>query len=198
MIAPHAMPAIAPSRVEPATAPRHGHPAGHLALEDGRGVTIRAARPGDEALTQAFVRALSDQSRYHRFLVGLRELPPRLLTRMTAVDQVNHVALLAEALVYGKPVQVGEARYVVDGAHAQVADFAIAVADDWQQAGIGSRLLRTLEVAARAGGLRLLVGDVLGSNARALEFMRERGFSIRTNREEPRLMRVEKALDAAR
>jgi acetyltransferase len=157
-------------------------------------VTLRAARPDDEALTQAFVRALSERSRYHRFLVGLRELPPKLLTRMTAVDHVSHLALVAEAQVYGRQVQVGEARYVIDAARPHCAEFAIAVADDWQRAGIGSRLLRSLESAAGAAGLALLTGDVLGTNTRALEFMRQRGFSSRANREEPRLMRVEKTL----
>jgi acetyltransferase len=166
----------------------------HLTLEDGRMVTIRAVRPDDEALTQAFVRALSDESRYHRFLVGLRELPPKLLTRMTAVDYVSHLALVAEAQVYGRQVQVGEARFVVDPDRPGSAEFAIAVADDWRHSGIGSRLLRSLERASREGGITMLTGDVLAVNARALEFMRERGFASRVNREEPRLMRVDKAL----
>ena len=63
------------------------------------------------------------------------------------------------------------------------AEFAIAVADHWQAAGVASRLLRLLEKAARAAGVARLTGDVLGSNRRALDFMRQRGFVTHPNRE---------------
>ena len=168
----------------------------HWALEDGRAVTIRPVLPQDDVLVQAFVKGLSAESRYSRFLVGLQELPPRLLAQFTNVDYEGHMALIAETIVYGRELQVGEARYVVD-ADGMAADFAIAVADDWQAAGIGSRLLRALENAARSAGLARLTGDVLNTNRKALDFMRQRGFTVRINREEPRLVRVEKVLEGA-
>jgi acetyltransferase len=169
------------------------------ALEDGRVVTIRPILPQDDALAQEFVRALSVESRYNRFLVGLAELSAPLLSYLTDIDYIDHLALVAETQVYGRMLLVGEARFVVDarsGAVPHSADFAIAVADDWQAAGIGSRLLRNLESAASAAGIVLLTGDVLGSNHKALDFMRQRGFSTHTNRDEPRLMRVEKLVAA--
>lgn len=162
-------------------------------LEDGRSVTIRPVLPQDDNLAQAFVRAMSAQSRYNRFLVALEELPPALLARFTNVDQQQHLALLAATVVYGKELQIGEARYVIE-ADGTSAEFAIAVADDWQTAGIGSRLLRALEGAASAADLGRLTGDVLADNRKALDFMRQRGFVVHPNREEARLLRVEKAL----
>lgn len=166
-------------------------------LEDGRVVTLRPILPQDDALAQDFVRRLSDEARYNRFLVGVAELSAPLLTYLTDIDYVEHLALVAETQVYGRTVLVGEARFVVDAAtrtDSPAAEFAIAVADDWQGAGIGSRLLRNLEAAARAAGLHRLVGDVLGSNHKALDFMRQRGFVAQTRRDEARLMRVEKVL----
>jgi acetyltransferase len=168
-------------------------------LEDGRVVTIRPILPQDDTLAQDFVRGLSVESRYNRFLVGMAELSAPLLSYLTDIDYIHHLALVAETQVYGRPLLVGEARFVVDarpGAIANSADFAIAVADDWQTAGIGSRLLRNLESAARAAGVVRLTGDVLGSNHKALDFMRQRGFTAHTNRDEPRLMRVEKPVAA--
>ena len=166
-------------------------------LEDGRVVTLRPILPQDDVLAQDFVRRLSEEARYNRFLVGLAELSAPLLAYLTDIDYVDHLALVAETQVYGRPVLVGEARFVV-GAHDQstppAAEFAIAVADDWQGAGIGSRLLRNLESAACAAALGRLVGDVLGSNHKALDFMRQRGFAAHTRRDEARLMRVEKVL----
>jgi acetyltransferase len=163
-------------------------------LEDDRGIVLRESVPADAPALQAFVRALSPDARYQRFLVGLAELPPGLLASLAAADQVGHIALFAEAQVYGRTLVVGEARAVVMPDAADTAEFAIAVAEDWQGAGIGSRLLRTLESRARAAGIRHLTGDVLQTNRQALDFMRQRGFEARTNREEPRLMRVDKAI----
>lgn len=168
-------------------------------LEDGRVVTIRPVLPQDRDLLQDFVRGMSDESRYNRFLVGLAELSASLLSYLTDIDYIHHLALVAETQVYGRPLLVGDARFVADtrtGAMANSADFAIAVADDWQAAGIGSRLLRNLESAASAAGIACLTGDVLGSNQKALDFMRQRGFSAHTNRDEARLMRVEKLVAA--
>ena len=165
----------------------------HLTLEDGRRVTLRPVLPRDDVLTQAFVRHLSPQSRYNRFFVGLAELPPRMLAQMTDVDHVHHLALIAQTVTFGREVQVGEARYVVDES-GQWAEFAIAVADDWQNTGIGSRLLRLLEKAARAAGIARMASDVLGSNRRAQEFMRQRGYALRSRPGEALLMRAEKLL----
>lgn len=166
-------------------------------LEDGRVVTLRPVLPQDDHLEQAFVRGLSPQSRYARFLASVSELPPRLITYLTDIDYVRHLALVAEVTVYGEALLVGDARYVVDArepGRATSAEFAIAVADDWQATGIGSRLLRGLENAARAAGVAALRGDVLGSNRKALAFMTERGFAVRHNPEEARLVIVEKTL----
>lgn len=166
-------------------------------LEDRRSVTIRPVLPQDAVLTRDFVRRLNTESRYSRFLVSLSDLPPAMLAYLTDVDHVRHVGLIAVTQVYGKEVQVGEARYVIEALSPDgliSAEFAIAVADDWQAAGVGSRLLRVLEKAACAAGVAQLTGDVLGSNRRALDFMRQRGFVTHPNREEARLLRVEKNL----
>lgn len=168
----------------------------HWTQEDGRGVTLRPVLPQDDLLAQAFFRALSPASRHSRFFISLSEIPARMLAQLTNVDYVRHMALIAETVVYGRELQIGEARYVVadDGTSAE---FAIAVADDWQACGIGSRLLRALENAACAAGLARLTGDVLGENRKALDFMRQRGFIVQPNREDARLAQVHKVLGPA-
>ncbi|MCZ7653670.1 MAG: hypothetical protein M5R42_04360 [Rhodocyclaceae bacterium] len=42
-------------------------------------VVIRPIRPADAGIEQDFVRGLSDDSRYNRFMGQLRELAPRKL-----------------------------------------------------------------------------------------------------------------------
>ena len=192
--------AVAPdSSGAPRTYVIHHYPAHlieHWTQEDGRGVTLRPVLPQDDLLAQAFFRALSPESRHSRFFISLSEIPARMLAQLTNVDYVRHMALIAQTVVYGREFQIGEARYVVadDGTSAE---FAIAVADDWQGAGIGSRLLRALENAARAAGLARLTGDVLGENRKALDFMRQRGFTVQSNREDARLAQVNKVLGPA-
>jgi len=58
---------------------------------------------------------------------------------------------------------VADARYVLDDSGV-TAEFAIAVADDWQHAGLGRELLLRLADHARAHGVLRLHGDVLWDN----------------------------------
>ena len=64
-------------------------------LRDGRSVLIRPARRFDAELVRAFVRGLSAASRYERFFLAFRELPPNLLERIVGADQQHDVSLLA-------------------------------------------------------------------------------------------------------
>ncbi len=163
---------------------------------DGRAVTVRAVQPGDLQLASEFVaRGLTQQSRYQRFQTGLSALPPGMAAYLTDIDLRQHVALLAVAEQGGSTQQVGEARYVCDGDLPDQAEFALAVADDWQGLGLGGRLLRQLVRVARRHGVRRLYGDVLRTNQPMLALARAHGF--RPERQgDARLARVALALDA--
>ena len=136
-----------------------------MTLRDGREVVVRPVLGGDAQAEQAFVRALSVESRRKRFHVALNELSPALLRQMTEVDQVGHVAFVAAACADDDaPKIVADARYVHDGDETH---FAIVVADAWQGVGLGRALLqRLLRHAARRGVTRL-VGDILADNIAA-------------------------------
>src|SRR5262245_64846952 len=64
-------------------------------LRDGSEIVIRPIGPEDAEREQAFVRALSPQSRYFRFMSGLRELPADMLYRFTHTDFERELALVA-------------------------------------------------------------------------------------------------------
>ena len=63
-------------------------------------------------------------------------------------------------------MQVAEARRVrrEPPDSTDVAEFALAIADDWQRAGLGALLLGKLADSAAAQGIRRLSGDVLADN----------------------------------
>lgn len=140
-----------------------------LRLADGREVVVRPVLAFDAAAEQDFVRALSAASRQRRFHVGLRELPASLLRAMTEVDHDAHVAIVAEAIGDDDAATiVADARYVrgpTDDLAADEAEFAIAVADAWQGAGLGRALMQRLARHAARHGITRLVGDVLPGNA---------------------------------
>ncbi len=141
-----------------------------LHLSDGREVVVRPVLALDAAAEQDFVRALSPATRLRRFHFGLRELPPSLLRAMTEVDHDEHVAIVAEAFDEDDSAHiVADARYVraprspLDWP-CDEAEFAIAVADEWQGVGLGRELMQRLARHATHRGVRRLVGDVLPDN----------------------------------
>jgi acetyltransferase len=145
------------------------------ALDDGREVTVRPVLPQDAPLTQAFVRSLSPESRYRRFHMGMGELPQRVLREFTELDYDRHLALVAaDADEDGDETLVAEARFVRRD-DAPLADFAVAVADDWQGLGLGRRLIAKLARSASRRGVRVLEGEVLADNARMIGLLRSMG-----------------------
>jgi acetyltransferase len=157
-------------------------------------VALRQIRPDDAAALRGFVGALSPTSRRLRFHAALNELPEATLQALTCVDQRSHVAFVLTVTEHGTERILGEARYAVSG-DGETAEFAIAVADAFRGMGLAERLLAALTDAARAAGVRWLVGEVLAGNARMLAFMRRCGFAATTRGVESGLVRVERSVE---
>lgn len=160
-------------------------------LADGRSVLVRPVLPQDGELHRRFVRELSPASRYRRFHFALSELPDSTLDYLTKVDYASHLALLGEAFdERGDEVQVAEARYVrrTDADEADVADFALAVADRWQGLGLGRQMLAALVHGARRGGVRRLEGSVLADNEPMCSLLRRHGWRLRIDPDDGRLL----------
>jgi acetyltransferase len=142
-----------------------------MRLRDGRLVRVRPIRPEDAARELRFFNRLSDKSRFQRFMQYVRELSPRMLARFTQLDYDRELALVA--LWEGEFVAVGRYAPNADG---MTAEFALAVADDWQGKGLGHKLLEKLCDAARAAGYRALYGQILDANRDMLALARHLGF----------------------
>jgi acetyltransferase len=161
----------------------HPYPAGlsqswHLA--DGMPVTVRPIRPEDAGIEQAFVRGLSERTRYFRFMQAVHELTPEMLVRFTQIDYDREMAFIA--VVEDEPgneQQVAVVRYTTNP-DQRSCEFALVVADKWQGLGIGTHMMQSLMQVARARGLRLMEGEVLSDNSTMLALMRRLSFTIRT------------------
>jgi acetyltransferase len=164
-----------------------------LTLDDGTPVTLRPIRAADAAIEQQFVRALSDESRYFRFMDMLRELSPQMLKQMTNIDYHDQMALIAVVRRQHREMQIAVGRYVVFP-NGEDCEFAIVVGDDWQKKGIATALMLQLIDAARKRGLKTMIGEVLASNTKMLHFVHTLGFHAASDPQDPRQMRVTRDL----
>lgn len=165
-----------------------------LSLPGGEPLLIRPMRPEDAAMEQRFVDGLSAQSRYYRFMYRLDHLSTAMLARFTQIDYDREMALVAvvEAGMAGERI-VGVSRYAVNP-DAVSCEFALAVADETQGLGIGSRLMETLFHVARERGLELMEGEVLAHNRKMLALCRGLGFRLKRRVDDADVVAVSRPL----
>ncbi len=166
--------------------PRYGHMAIHpypvhlvsvWTAPDGGRVTVRPIRPEDAEIERQFVKQLSPEAKYFRFMNTVRELSPQMLARFTQIDYDREMALIAVATKDGHEEEVGVTRYITnpDGASCE---FAIVVNDKWQMHGLGRYLMTQLIEIARSRGLATMGGHILTTNQPMLALAASLGFVI--------------------
>ena len=184
------------------TADRYGHMAihpypahlvSHWQLPSGNDVIIRPIRPEDADLTQGFVKSLSQESRYFRFMDAVSELSPDALARLTQIDYTREMALLALTQIDGREVELGVARYAINP-DGESCEFALVVSDAWQKQGIGHKLMDVLMDVARGRGLKIMEGEVLKANRPMLKLVEALGFEIGPHPEDDAVRRISRAL----
>ena len=165
-------------------------------MKTGQEWLLRPIRPEDAEPLQEFVRDLSDESRYMRFVSMLRELTPRMLARYTRIDYHRELALVA-TIQEPNPLHRGHLRERIIGfahylrnADGRGAEYALVIGDEWQRCGLGSQLMRALIEAAQEQGLTYIDGLVLGSNRPMLGLMSYLGFRIDPDEDDPGMRRV--------
>ncbi|HSC79585.1 MAG TPA: GNAT family N-acetyltransferase, partial [Chitinolyticbacter sp.] len=162
-------------------------------LKSGVPLTIRPVRPEDAEMMATFVRELSDETRYNRYMNTLKTLPQSMLARFTQMDYAREVALVG-TLGEGDDERIlGVARFTVNPDYDS-CEFAIVIADHMQGKGLGGRLMEALFAAARDMNLDAVEGEVLASNRTMLNFMKRLGFEIHTHPEDDGLKWVVKRL----
>lgn len=143
-------------------------------------IMIRPIRPEDALLEREFIKNLSPAAKYFRFMHEVKELTPEMLIRFTQIDYETEMALVA-AIENGQQERIiGIARYFTQ-ADRESCEFALVVADAWQNKGIGSRLMMVLMEAAKSKGIKTMSGRILSENNTMLELAKNMGFSIRKN-----------------
>jgi GNAT superfamily N-acetyltransferase len=162
-------------------------------LFDGSPVTIRPIRREDAPMEQEFVRHLSPDSRYKRFMSTFLELPPGKLKYLTEIDYVRHLALVAVVERDGQDLEIGVARFIANPSGTS-CEFAVAIDDAWQGSGVAGILMLLLIDAARARGMETMEGFILASNDKMLKFARQLGFKLHRDADDPGTMLAVRSL----
>ena len=171
-------------------------------MKGGGLYTIRPIQPDDADMLQAFVRGLSQESRYFRFASAMPELPPRMLARYTLIDYDREMALVAvhrtrTALADGAFTEteriIGVSRYITNPDQTS-CEFSLVVSDQHKGQGLGSRLMLSIMDFARAKGLSEIDGLVLANNPAMLRLMTGLGYTVHPFPEDPDFKLVSKAL----
>jgi acetyltransferase len=158
-------------------------------LNDGTDIIIRPIRPEDAEIEQAFIRGLSPESKYFRFMNSIHELSLEMLVRFTQIDYHNEMALVAIKPGDQGEEEIGVARYITNP-DKKSCEFAIVVSDMMQGKGIARLLMQKLIEIARNRGLESMEGQVLANNHRMLELMTSLNFQINTDPEDSDIKEV--------
>ena len=155
-----------------------------VTLLDGSEVTIRALRKEDAELERAFIRNLSPESRWMRFLGQIGEPSDSLVRKLTELDYQHDMAFIALSREGGVLHEVGVSRYSLapDG---KSCECAVTVADAWQGKGLGTILMRDLIDIARKRGIRSMFSIDANENERMRELARDFGFKRELDPDDP-------------
>jgi RimJ/RimL family protein N-acetyltransferase len=125
-------------------------------------VRLRPLERGDSAAVLTVFAGMSPRSRALRFLTPKPQLTRADLQRLTAVDEHDHVAVVAASARDLRPI--GIARFVRDTLLPDSAEVAVAVVDAWQNRGVGTMLLGALSRRAVQLGVTRLTAVVSSDN----------------------------------
>jgi len=161
----------------------------NIQLNDGTDMIIRPIRPEDAEIEAKFVRELSDETKYFRFMNHLQELSQEMLVRLTQIDYHDEMAMIAVTSTGTGEEQVGVARYTTNP-DKKSCEFALVVSDKWHGRGIAHHLMKSLMEVARDRGLERMDGQVLGNNFKMLQLIKSFGFRISTDPEDTSIKQV--------
>lgn len=158
-------------------------------LRDGGDYRVRPLHPEDAIKLQTLVNSVSPESRYFRFASAMRELPQRLLARLSLIDYEREMALLAlvaraSPIAEADEMAIAIVRYVCNP-DGRSCEFALLVHDDYAGRGLGTRMMQSIIEVARDRGLEWMHGLVLVNNTPMLRLMRNLGFSIASIADDP-------------
>ncbi|UCE62106.1 MAG: GNAT family N-acetyltransferase [Phycisphaerales bacterium] len=152
-------------------------------LRDDSRVFLRPLKLTDESMLRDMFYKLSPESVHYRFFRMIKAMPHEKMQEFLRVDYEADMALVVLTDSKEQADVIGIAHYGNDP-HANFADAAFLVRDDWQGKGIGTTLMSTLVEVARGHGIAGFTADVLAGNHGMLRVFHKCGFSVESELED--------------
>jgi acyl-CoA hydrolase/GNAT superfamily N-acetyltransferase len=149
----------------------------------GLKIFFRPIKPTDEPLMRELFYSFSKETVYYRFFSYFTAMPHEKLKSFVNVDYEKELAILAIQKKAGEEKILGVARYIVDTATG-FAEFAIVVADEWQNKGIGTALFEYMIRVAKMKGIKGFIAYVLDTNVRAYRLFYKIGYPVKAHWED--------------
>ncbi|MDM7914957.1 MAG: GNAT family N-acetyltransferase, partial [Candidatus Eisenbacteria bacterium] len=146
-------------------------------LKDGARVLLRPIRPEDEPMWKDLLSRCSAETIYARFRSAFQWRPHEIATRYCFIDYDREIALVAETDEGDQRRLAGVGRLIADPMHETV-EYAVLVADAWQNRGLGGVLTDACFEIAKHWGLKRIVAETAPDNTRMISLFRNRGFHL--------------------
>jgi len=152
-------------------------------LPDGTDVLVRPIRPEDAEMLQEFVRQLSPETKYFRYMQNIKELTADMLVRFTQMDYDRELALIAVTITRASGRSGRRALHAEPGR----PDVRVRARGRRSppQPGPGLHADGALDGSGAGPRHQPYRGEVLGENHRMLSLMRELGFAVRISDTDP-------------
>ena len=148
-----------------------------VTLNDGTSVLLRPICPEDEPLWHEMLACSSPESIRFRFRYLFKETTHQMAIPYCFIDYDREIAIVGLVEENGKKRMVGVGRAIADPDRVS-AEYAVFVADPWQNKGLGGLLTDyTLEII-RGLGVRKVTAETIPENTRMLRIFEKRGFQL--------------------
>jgi len=143
-------------------------------LRDGRTVLLRPIKPEDEPMWQEMFQNFSEESIRYRFFQVI-QATPEMRRRYCNIDYNKEIAIVAELSEEGKKRILGVFRLILEP-DLKTGEIAFIIADQWQNLGLGSAMMRHVIKICKDKKLESIYGILLRNNVKSMRFMKNMGF----------------------
>jgi len=147
---------------------------------DGEEITIRPSKPVDERRIQEHYYSLDKDDVFSRFFHEKTSFGRTDVETKSKIDYVKDLTLVAVVgeFGFGRVVAVGESMLLMDN---NMAEVAFSVNRQYQNKGLGRRILRKLADAARENGISGLIAYTAPRNQAMIRLFKTLPYKVRTS-----------------
>lgn len=149
----------------------------------GRDMILRPIKPEDEPLWTEMFLALSEETKRYRFFHIIKDMPHQKRIRYVFSDYDREISIVPEITENGRRKLLGGVRMIGDANH-EVAEFSIALRDEWQSKGLGELLFDYIMDIAKKKGWKKMIAVVLQDNTKMLNLFKKKGCTVTFDKNE--------------